>query len=182
MFKKGLRTLGIDDSPFRFSDDKVSIIGALMEGSKKLERVLETGIEKDGFDATEKIIGMVEETGQKEHLRAVFLDGITFGGLNIADIKEINRRTGIPVLAISSKKPSIEDVIESARELENPEERVRNIRKAGELHRKNGERLWYQLSGTDIQKAEELIEMTRSISKIPEPLRAAHKIASREQF
>ena len=180
MYKKGLRMLGIDDSPFKFSDNHVSIIGALFEGSKNLERVFETGIEKDGADATEKIIRMVEETGSKEHLRAVFLDGITFGGFNIADIREISQKTEIPVIAVSSKKPSIENVKKSARNLENPEKRIEKIRNAGKLQRKDGERLWYQFNGTEIQKAEELIEMTRSISKIPEPLRTAHRIASRE--
>ena len=103
--KKQIRLIGIDDSPFRFTDKYGMVIGAVMRGGEYLECVLRRHIMIDGKDATFVCKDMIKETKHNKQLRAVLLDGVAFGGFNVIDIEEIYDATNIPILTITRDKP-----------------------------------------------------------------------------
>lgn len=179
MVKKGLRTLGIDDGKIISSESSVSIFGIFYRGSEEIQKVVETKIEKDGLNATEKILEIIR-TDSSDHLKAVFLDGITFGGLNLADIEKIWKESSVPAIAVNRKKPSKKEVKKACKQQTETSKREKIIDNAGELVNIKG--LWLQYKGLEKQKTKEIIEKTRRWAKIPEPLRTAHLIASREKI
>ncbi len=166
------RFAGFDDS---FSGSRGCIFGCVMSGSY-VEGFMFSEIEVDGLDATEKIIGMLRRSKFAKQLKCVFLPGITFGGFNVADIREIWERTGIPVVVVMRKRPNISEFRRAASLLPNGEERLRIIKRAGDVYRAAS--LYVQLAGIDLEVAEEYIKMCRVKGSIPEPLRLAHLAAS----
>ena len=105
--KREIRILGWDDAPFeKGSSGKVMLVGTVFRGGSSLDGVLRTEIKIDGLDATEKIISAVQKTKHKD-LRVIMLGGITFGGFNFVDIKELRKKTGLPVLVVIRKKTDI---------------------------------------------------------------------------
>src|SRR5207245_1944886 len=56
------RFLGIDDAPFRFSDETVPVVGVVVQAPSYIEGVLTTLAEVDGHDATERIASMVRRS------------------------------------------------------------------------------------------------------------------------
>ncbi|GAF99618.1 unnamed protein product, partial [marine sediment metagenome] len=77
--KQQIRLLGVDDSPFKFTDKHVSIIGVVMRGGEYLEGVLKEQILIDGNDATRICKKMIKNTRHKKQLKAMLLDGVALG-------------------------------------------------------------------------------------------------------
>lgn len=180
MFKKLIRVIGIDDSPFRkFKDRRTLIVGVIFRGNSLLEGVIVKNIEVDGDDASSKIIDMVNNTRHKKQLKAILLHGITFAGLNIADIAEINRKTSLPVIAITTKKPDNESFINAIKKTKNSKDKMRRLEKAGKAHAMqiSSRSIYLQLSGIDKEDAERIIRITIARGFVPEPIRVAHMIA-----
>ena len=105
MFKLEIRILGFDDSPFDAHDKTVDIIGVIYRGGNFLDGVLKTEVEVDGMDATDKLVSLVNSTRHKQQLKVLMSDGITFGGFNLVDIKDLNEKTNLPVIVINRKHP-----------------------------------------------------------------------------
>ncbi len=166
------RFVGFDDS---FGGGVAYIVGCVTAGSY-VEGFLIDKIEIDGFDVTDKIIELVNSSKFKIQLKCIFLDGITFAGFNIADIGEIYRRTGIPVVAVMRRMPNFEEINKALRNLDKFEERLKLIEKAGEIHEAEG--LFVQINGCGIDEAKTFIRASRFKGKIPEALRIAHLVAS----
>ncbi len=166
------RFVGFDDS---FRGSKAYIVGCVTAGTY-VEGFLIDEIEVDGLDVTEKIVELINPSKFKIQLKCIFLDGITFAGFNIADIDEIYRRTGIPVVVVIRKMPNFEDIDRALRNLDRFEERLKLIEKAGEIHKIEG--LFVQLVGCSLDDAKTFIRASRLKGKIPEALRIAHLVAS----
>jgi len=169
---KSWRVVGIDDS---FSKDFCCIVGCVMCG-RSVEGFMYDEIAVDGLDSTEKIIKMLKRSKFYGQLRCAFLNGITFGGFNVADIFEINERTGIPVVVVMGREPKMDEFRSALRNLDNFEQRIAIVERSGEIYRfKN---LYLQLSGVSIEEAGRMIEANAFRGKIPEALRIAHLVAS----
>ena len=179
--KSEIRILGIDDAPFtpRSSED-VLLVGTVFRGGQWLDGVLTTRIKVDGLDATEKIIEMVNRSRHMDQLRVIMLDGLTFGGFNVADITEIFRETGLPVIVVVRRHPDLER-IKRALMHRFPDWRLRwaMIKRAGRIHPVEvRDTLYIQTAGVDLEDAAEIVRISTIRSSLPEPLRAAHLIAS----
>ena len=74
---------------------------------------MHTHIEVDGFDATDQIAQMINASPHSKQLRVVMLNGVTFGGFNVVDIKKLSAATGLSVIALTDDKPDL-DAIHSA--------------------------------------------------------------------
>lgn len=137
-------------------------------------------IEVDGQDSTDKIVEMVEEAKQKDHIKAVVLDGITFGGFNTADIKEIKREIGNTVIAVNRDRPDFRTIERAAGERDNGDEIMEAVESAGKVFEKELEqgRIYFQYAGADREEVESILDNFTEESSIPEPVRAAHLIAS----
>ncbi|MEM0230853.1 MAG: DUF99 family protein [Candidatus Woesearchaeota archaeon] len=180
------RILGIDDGPFnKFSGCKRAlVVGALFRGCHFLDGVLSTTAEVDGLDATANIINMIKRSRFYAQIRIILFKGIAVGGFNILDIKEIHRKTRIPVIIFMRRLPDLEKIKGALSNLPLSEKRWLLIRKAGRIytirifHRDSEKQAYLQLAGIKLCEAEPIIRASCTHSAIPEPLRIAHIIAS----
>jgi endonuclease V-like protein UPF0215 family len=181
MLKKEIRIVGFDDAAFLpRSKELVPVIGLIYRGGKFPDGALRTDVEVDGIDATEKIIKLINSSRHKQQLRVIMFDGITLAGFNVLDIKEINEKTGLPVIVINRKLPNLEKVRKALEKFKDFEKRWKCIQNAGEIKtcKVSKGRIYYQVVGLSDKEAEEIINLSSTRSYIPEPLRVAHIIAT----
>ncbi|GBF35899.1 MAG TPA: DUF99 family protein [Methanothermococcus okinawensis] len=172
--KDEIGVLGIDDGPFNKGSKIVILIGTYFRGNKILDGVYFKRIKKDGMDSTEKIVEIVKGKHRKK-INVIFLDGITFGGFNIADIHEIYEKTNIPVVAIMNNLPDygkIEKVL--MKYFKDYEDRISILRSMPKPER--FEDIYVQYVGIERETLELIIKKTRLRSKVPECLRVSHII------
>src|SRR2546422_879168 len=101
------RFLGIDDAPFRFSDETVPIVGVVIQAPSYIEGVLTTLAEVDGHDATERIAAMVQRSRYRAGLAAILIDGTAVGGFNVIAIDAVHAAVDRPVVTVTRKKPNL---------------------------------------------------------------------------
>ena len=181
--KLEIRILGIDDSVFTpRTKGKADIIGVVYRGGQWLEGIMRTQIEIDGLDATEKIAKMIKNSPHYQQIRVIMLDGVTFAGFNVVDIKELYQKTEIPVITVTREEPNFEDIKKALKNLPNKEKRWKAIRNAGEIFkiwtREGEEPVHVGIAGISESDAEKIMKKTSTRSNIPEALRVAHIIAS----
>ena len=180
IIKREIRILGIDDAPFPpHTKNNVMLIGTIFRGGTWLDGVLRTYIKGDGTDSTSNIIKMVNGSRHKDQMGVIMLDGITFGGFNVVNIKEIFDETGIPVIVIMRKFPNFEEIKKALMRFEDCRERWALIQEAGTVHKiENIEPLYIQIYGIDLEDAKEIVSIATTRSAIPEPIRVAHLIGA----
>ncbi|MEM3356486.1 MAG: DUF99 family protein [Candidatus Bathyarchaeia archaeon] len=183
VIKPEIRVLGIDDGPFiPHAKGQVPVIGVVFRGGYWLDGVMRTTIEIDGFDATEKIASMITVSPHYRQLRVVMLNGITFAGFNIVDIKALNAAIKLPVITVTREKPDFADIHKALQNLTCSEERWAAILNAGEpvevFTRSAKAKIYMQAVGVSKEDAQKILRLTSTRSNIPEPLRVAHLIAS----
>src|SRR5256885_2296237 len=124
------RFLGIDDAPFRFSDETVPVVGVVVQAPSYIEGVLTTLAEVDGHDATERIAGMVRRSRYLAGLAAILIDGTAVGGFNVIDIDAVHKAVDRPVITVTRKRPNLGS-IETAlrRRFDDWKERFASIRR-----------------------------------------------------
>ncbi len=178
--KHGLRVLGLDDGPFnKFTDIKTVIVGVIMRMNYPVEGISVREITVDGMDSTEIAMSMIQGRFLDD-IDFVMSNGITFAGFNILDIQGIYRKTGIPVIAITRKNPSIENISRALLlHFKDSEERIKIIRKTPVDEIVYGNKtLYINRAGIELNDAATLIRNTASTGNIPEPVRIAHLIAT----
>jgi len=180
IIKQEIRILGVDDSPFpSHTTEKVMLVGTVFRAGNWLDGVLSTHIYGDGTDATEKISKMVTNSRNLGQLGVIMLDGITFGGFNLVNVRQIFESTGLPVIVIMRKIPNFEHIKKALKRFDDWEDRWANVLEAGEVYKvDNPEPIYMQIYGIEREDAEDIIRLSTTRSAIPEPLRVAHIIAS----
>ena len=179
--KSEIRVLGIDDGRFiAQTQGNAMIFGVVLRGGFWLDGVMHTDIEIDGFDSTNKIISMINNSPHRNQLRLIMLFGITFAGFNVVDIKELNIATSLPVIVLMRKKPDLGAMREAIKNLPRSEERWQMVLNAGKIFEIlcRGKRIYMQIAGISENDAKEIVELTSTRSSFPEPLRVAHLLAS----
>ena len=178
--KTEIRILGIDDSPFSFSDKYSILVGVIMRGGSYIEGVLSRKIEVDGDDGTYKCIDMVKNTKYKKQLKSILLNGINFCGFNVINIEKIYSETDIPVITITRDKPNFEKIKNALiKNFSDWKSRFEIIEK-GSLHKIKTDfnPIYIKCVGIDVKEAKEIIKISTIRGVIPEPIRIAHIIAS----
>ena len=183
VIKPEIRILGVDDGKFTpHSKAQVPVVGVVFRGGYWLDGVMSTQITVDGFDATAKISSMIRNSPHYKQLRVVMLNGITFGGFNVVDIKALNAETNLPVIAVTTRKPDLTRIHLALKNLPNSEERWRAVVTAGEIFpvvtRGGKQGVYVEVAGVAKEVAVEILRLTATRSKIPEALRVAHLVAS----
>ena len=181
--KPEIRVLGVDDGVFTpHVEAWVPVIGVVFRGGYWLDGVMHTKIAVDGFDATEKISLMITKSPHYRQLRVIMLNGITFAGFNVVDIKALNAETGLPVIAVTRRKPNLAEIREALTHLPRSEERWNAVLNAGELveatARQGHERVYVHVAGVPKEDARKVVRLTSTRSNVPEALRVAHLISS----
>ena len=181
VIKSEIRVLGVDDGKFvPHTEGVVIVVGVVFRGGCWLDGVMHTRIAIDGFDATERIASMINSSPHCKQLRLVMLNGITFAGFNVVDIKKLSLATKLPIIALTRDKPDLEAIRKALNNLPKSEERWKMILEAGEIHEVccHGKQIYMELAGISLVDAQEIVELTSIRSSFPEPLRVAHLIAS----
>jgi endonuclease V-like protein UPF0215 family len=166
--------IGFDDAPHqRGTTGKVGLVGCVCSGAR-LDIVVRDAIEKDGDDAT-AVMGRLVRDKHLVHVRAVMLQGITFGGFNVVDIHQLSNALEMPVLVVTRKKPRLELVFKAVTRIPGWEQKRALMEAAGEPEPCGD--VWVQRAGLSLDEAARMLERTTEHGIIPEPLRLAHIIA-----
>lgn len=184
--KSELRIIGFDDGSFDpDNEENTCLVGVVTRGGDGMDGVLVDEIKIDGMDSTETIVGMVNSSRHKEQIRVIMTYGVTFGGFNVLDIEEVQRRTDLPIIVVSRKKPDMESIRNALKNLPDWEERWNILNGTGNLisvktDNPHGQKstLYIQVCGINEKSAKEIVNMSSTRSAIPEPIRLAHMISS----
>ena len=177
MIKKETRILGIDDSPFdKFRDKKVLIIGTVFRGGEFMDGLISTHADVDGNDATEKIFEMIERSKHRDQLHAIMIKGVAVGGFNVIDINELSKKTAMPVIVVMKQKPNLEKIEKALEKVNEGKKKMELILKAGKIIKSR--HLYIQSAGISGRDLADLIRISCTHGKVPEPIRVAHLIAS----
>jgi len=181
--KPEIRVLGIDDGVFTpHSREMVDVVGVVFRGGYWLDGFMHTRIQVDGTNATEKLFQMITCSPHYPQLRVVMLNGITLAGFNIVDLKELNQKVRLPIIAVTREKPNFNDIKKALQNLSEHEKRWKAIQKAGKMikaHTREGEEpIYVHVAGVSEETAKRILRRTSTRSNIPEALRVAHIIAS----
>jgi endonuclease V-like protein UPF0215 family len=202
--KPQIRTLGIDDSRFRFKEGRAYLVGVQMRGHDVVESTMTEMIDVDGWDATDAVIRLVlqapafrrreyvtvegrrpepleKSATESMGLHAVLIDGLTVGGFNVIDVERVWEATRVPVLAVTTRNPDLGRI---HRALEHNFEDWAERFKVFERNRITSVRIGtYTLHGHiagvhPTRAADILAAVTKPGHRVPEPIRVADSFAS----
>lgn len=178
--KPHVRVLGIDDSPFSFSDSKVNVIGVVMRLPSYIEGVMRSRLTIDGEDGNDVLARMINSSRYKEQLRLVMLDGIAMGGFNVIDIEALNQATGLPIASVTRDLPDLVKMEGALRQhFEDWERRLRVITRSSLFQVRTAHKpLHVAAAGIDEKDVADLIGSSIVRGALPEPIRIAHLIAT----
>jgi len=180
LLKQQPKVIGWGDGSFEFEQEEpVPLVGVVMRGGNFVEGVIKTSVRVDGLNGTERLIDAIKRSKHKEDLGFILLDGITVAGFNVIDIEKLRNETGIPVLALSRKKPDLNAFRKAMNKVPDSKSRWKAAKKAGEFRTNTikGKEIYYQNSGLTRGEAEQTISITSTHSILPEPVRVANMIA-----
>jgi endonuclease V-like protein UPF0215 family len=177
--KELARILGIDDGPFKFTDERVPVVGVVMRGGY-LDGVMRTEVRVDGDEATEVVIGLVERSRYKEQIRLLMLDGVALGGFNVVDLEEVHKRTGVPCVSVTRDRPDYEAMKRVLRsKFKDWEKRWAIVGKEDLISVDTGHKpIYVRTVGIDQREAKAVLVRSILRGALPEPLRVAHIIAT----
>jgi uncharacterized protein len=168
--------IGFDDYPFpRFHKGNVQIVGTVYTGLR-LDGVIRGAIRKDGANATNKLIQLIQNSKYVSQIQLVMLQGIALGGFNVIDIHRLHQALQIPVLIVTRRQPNMQAIKDALLSLvPGGARKWRLIEQAGQVE--PCAEVFIQRAGLSSKEAEKVIRKFAIHSKIPEPLRIAHLIA-----
>jgi uncharacterized protein len=176
--KKEIRVVGFDDAPFdKFdpSQSDVLVVGSIFRGGEFMDGLISCSVEKDGEDATAKLVNLINYCKFKPQLQAIFLNGIAVGGFNIVNIFSLNKMTGIPVIVVVRDKPDLQKIY-SALEKLGMHKKAELVKRFPEMIKVND--VFMQCVGLPADNAKKILKVCCTHSNLPEALRASHLIAS----
>jgi len=124
---------------------------------------------------------MVTRSKHYGQIRVVMLNGVTMGGFNVVDLEVLFEKTGTPVISVMRRLPDMASIKSALDNLSEPGRRYDLILKAGKAvevpNKKRGAGL-YAVQGHEEASAVEIMRSSSTHSRIPEPVRVAHLIAT----
>lgn len=171
-----LRTLGIDDGPFRVGQrPRVLVVGALYNGAQ-FDGLLSCRVRQDGRDATEQLRRMICGSKFAAQIHFVMLDGICVAGLNVVDLPRLAEATGLACATVMRRAPDLPAMHRALARLPDGAARGAELRRAGPIH--SAGTLRFQVAGLAPDVAAAAIRASVAQGKLPECLRAAHLIGA----
>ncbi len=169
--------IGFDDGPFAThgGSPTVPLVGVVY-ARERLDGALIGAIRRDGDEATATIARLVTESRFRQHTRCVLLQGLTFGGFDVVDLRALHEALGCPVLAVARRAPNTARIRAALSHVPNSAERVARLEAAGPMEELAG--VWVQRAGIDVPDAEATLRLHTRHGAFPEPLRVAHLLAA----
>lgn len=197
-----MNVIGFDDGPFaREHRGRILLVGAVCAGTR-LDGLVSGHVQRDGADATRRMIELILGSQFEATVRAVMLQGIAVGGFNVVDVHQLSGALRVPVLVVMRRQPDLEamrralfsDVPTMRPRVRGAARKWRLVERAGPVElvgstgraasrarptglRSEGSRLWVQRVGLSIEAARALVDDTTLHGRMPEPIRVAHLIA-----
>jgi len=169
--------LGVDDAPFDKQQGRaVPVVAVLMEGNDVVEGVALGAFPVDGGNATEYLAEWLGGLRWHAAVQAVVLGGITLAGLGLVDLEALARALGVPVMAVTRREPG-KTRLGEALAAAGLADRLPIVDRSPPAVRV-APGLYVALAGADWPDAAALLQSTLRKSRMPEPLRIAHLIAS----
>lgn len=174
--KRWSHVIGVDDAPFlKEHRGNVLVVGVAMAGAR-VDGILSSHVRRDGRNAADMLVEMIQPSQFYAHLHAVLLQGIALAGFNVVDIHHLSRALERPVLVMARHAPDM-DAVKKALLM-----RVRGgklkwklIEKAGPMEPLGN--VFVQRAGLTLNEAAALLQAFSTYGNVPEPLRLAHLIA-----
>jgi hypothetical protein len=176
MPRRNLHVVGFDDAPFDPGHrGDVAVVGAVFSGAR-LDGVLCARVRRDGANATRVLAELTRRSRFFPQLHAVLIQGIAFAGFNVVDLPELSRRLGLPVIAVSRRRPDLDGVRAALlTRVPGGARKWRLVQRAGPPEKLGS--LYIQCAGATPAAASRLLAPLCRSGALPEPLRAAHLIA-----
>ncbi|MFY9717477.1 MAG: DUF99 family protein [Thermoplasmata archaeon] len=179
--KRHPRLVGVDDGAFARGDRTAPVAAVVVSAPERVESIRLTRVRVNGRDGTERIIRLLRLLDDRVGIRAVLLDGPVVGGFNVLDLDAIRTAVGVPVIAVTRRRPDAAR-IRAALERWFPrtaEARLALLRQHRLFRvRTGGLPIWAAASGCTAADAVHLLHRATARGYWPEPLRLAHLIAS----
>jgi hypothetical protein len=178
--KEGIKVMGWDDGPFEFDQkETVPVVGAVTRGGGRLDGLVRTELEVDGLDGTSRLASAIKGSKHRDDVSLLMLDGITFGGFNVIDIKNLAEETGLPVLAVTRTRVKLDSFRAALEKLPKSERRWKAVQSAGIIRETSvrGSSIYFQTASLTREEAERVISTTSTHSVTPEPIRLANMIS-----
>jgi endonuclease V-like protein UPF0215 family len=151
--------LGIDDGPFdKNADEKVCVVGVMMEGADLVEAVAVTHFPLDGDGAAEFLARWVTGLRFSSALHAVVLGGITIAGLGVVDIQRLARELRLPVMIVNRHPPEDDPLVGALRSA-GLDERIRVVERTPSAW-KLSEGLFVAHAGASREETERVLRHT----------------------
>jgi len=181
--KREIRIVGVDDAPLATQRPKrIDVFGVVYRGGYWFDGLMRTDVEVDGVDATERIAQMILISRHFKQLRVTMLHGITFAGMNMVNLKTLYEMTELPTIVVMDRKPRIADFEEEIEKLDNSKFRKTALNVAGEITqirtKPNTKPIYVQFKGLKLDQLKEVMNVSCTRSRLPEPIRVAHLVAS----
>jgi uncharacterized protein len=171
-----LRAVGFDDAPFaHLASDRVRIFGAVCAGTR-FEGLVAGAVRRDGWNATDEVVRLLQGGKFLPQLHLVLLDGIAFGGFNVVDLRALSMRLGKPCVAVMRRPPRLPLVEAALRRLPLPDRRLGLIARAGPVHVVPP--FVFQVQGAAAEETADALRRLTDRGNVPEALRLAHLIGA----
>lgn len=175
------RVAGVDDGAFDRTDRLAPVAAVVVAVPEQVEAVAVSRATVDGTDGTRRVVALLRAVAPPEGLRAVLLDGVVVGGFNVLDLDAVRAAIGVPVVAVTRRRPDFPR-IHAALVKWFP----RTARRRWALLRRHrlfriptgAAPIWGACSGCSPSDAAWLVRRTCVRGFWPEPLRLAHLVAS----
>ncbi len=178
--KAHARILGVDDAPFKFTDEHVPVVGVVVRVPGYVEAVLTTRVHVDGTDATNTLAGAIGRSRYREGLALVLLDGAALGGFNVVDIDALSRAVRVPVATVTRDEPDLaamERVLR--RKFADWEARLEILRRHDLIRIETPHKpLFATVAGMEPHELKEAVHRCTVRGALPEPVRIAHLVAT----
>ena len=130
-----IRAIGFDDAHYADQTRGVEVnVAGIICSDTRFEGMLWGSVEKDGFDSTEALSKLLLESKFAAQVQVIITDGITFGGCNVVDLKQLQQSTGVPTIAVMRRQPDLAAFRRVVEKLDDPERRWQAVEAAGEIH------------------------------------------------
>jgi len=167
--------IGFDDAPFETAHrGDVRLFGAVCARTR-LDGVVSGVVRRDGANATERMIELVQHSQFKDCVRAVLLQGIAVAGFNVVDVELLAAELGVPVVVVARRKPRLALIRAAVFHTRGAERKWRLIERAGAMEPLAN--VWVQRVAISSEETRALLKATTLHGNLPEPLRLAHLIA-----
>lgn len=171
-----LRAIGFDDAPFaRAGRGDVGVAGVVCAGTR-FEGLVWGHVRRDGWNATEEVVRLLDGGKFLPQLHLVLLDGIAFGGLNVVDLALLAERLARPCVAVMRRPPDLGAMERAIRRLPRPGRRLELLRRAGPVLRLGG--FTFQVRGAPPEATARALARLTDRGAVPEPLRLAHLVGA----